>query len=197
MNKSDNKTLEQRFRFPIVLVSILIPVVVAVLFTVKLKDFGIEVEPLSFLPPIYASINGLTALLLIMGVMAIKNGNRKVHERFMTTAIACSIVFLVMYVAYHMTADSTVYGDIDGNKILDAKEKTYAGSMRSVYLFILLSHIVMSIAIIPLVLITYVRALAVRFDKHRKIAKITFPLWLYVAVTGVVVYLMISPYYAN
>ncbi len=197
MNKSDNKTLEQRFRFPIILVSILIPVAVAVLFTVKLKDFGIEVEPLSFLPPIYASINGLTALLLIMGVMAIKNGNRKVHEKFMTTAIACSVVFLVMYVAYHMTADSTVYGDIDGNKILDATEKANAGVARDVYLFILLSHIALSIIIIPLVLITYVRALAARFDKHKKIAKITFPLWLYVAVTGVVVYLMISPYYAN
>ena len=197
MNNSDNKTLEQRFRFSIILVSILIPVAVAVLFTVKLKDFGIEVEPLSFLPPIYASINGITALLLVMGVMAIKNGNRKVHERFMTTAIACSVIFLVMYVAYHMTADSTVYGDIDGNKILDAKEKEYAGSTRYVYFFILITHILLSIIIIPLVLITYVRALAARFDKHKKIAKITFPLWLYVALTGVVVYLMISPYYAN
>ena len=197
MNKSDKKTLEQRFRFPIILVSILIPVAVAVLFTVKLKDFGIEVEPLSFLPPIYAGINGLTALLLIMGVMAIKNGNQKVHERFMTAAIACSIIFLVMYIAYHMTAESTVFGDIDGNGILDAKEKEYAGSTRDVYLFILLSHILLSIIIIPLVLITYVRALAARFDKHKKIAKITFPLWLYVAVTGVVVYLMISPYYVN
>jgi putative membrane protein len=197
MNNSNKKTLEQRFRLSIILVSILIPTAVAILFTVKLKDFGIEVEPLSFLPPIYASINGLTALLLLMGVMAIKNGNKKVHERFMTTAIACSVVFLVMYVAYHMTADSTVYGDIDGNKILDATEKANAGSIRYVYLFILLSHIALSIVIIPLVLITYVRALAARFDKHRKIAKITFPLWLYVAVTGVVVYLMISPYYAN
>lgn len=197
MNKSENQTLEQRFKLPIILVSIVIPVVVAVLFSVKLKDFGIEVEPLSFLPPIYASINGLTALFLIMGVIAIKNGNRKVHERFMTTAIACSVIFLVMYVAYHMTADSTVYGDIDGNRILDSTEEINAGSMRSVYLFILLSHIALSIIIIPLVLITYVRALANRFDKHKKIAKITFPLWLYVAVTGVVVYLMISPYYVN
>jgi putative membrane protein len=197
MNNSNKKTLEQRFRLSIILVSIVIPIAVAVLFTVKLKDFGIEVEPLSFLPPIYASINGLTALLLVMGVMAIKNGNKKVHERFMTMAIACSVVFLVMYVAYHMTADSTVYGDVDGNKILDVTEKANAGSMRYVYLFILLSHIALSIVIIPLVLITYVRALAARFDRHRKIAKITFPLWLYVAVTGVVVYLMISAYYAN
>ena len=171
MNKSDNKTLEQRFRFSIILVSIVIPVAVAVLFTVKLKDFGIEVEPLSFLPPIYASINGITALLLIMGVLAIKNGNQKVHERFMTASIACSIIFLVMYIAYHMTAESTVFGDVDGNKILDAKEKGYAGSTRDVYLFILLSHILLSIIIIPLVLITYVRALAARFDKHKKIAR--------------------------
>ena len=197
MNNSNKKTLEQRFRLSIIIVSIVIPIAVAVLFTVKLKDFGIEVEPLSFLPPIYASINGLTALLLVRGVMAIKNGNKKVHERFMTMAIACSVVFLVMYVAYHMTADSTVYGDVDGNKILDATEKANAGSIRYLYLFILLSHIALSIVIIPLVLITYVRALAAQFDKHRKLAKITFPLWLYVAVTGVVVYLMISPYYAN
>ncbi len=197
MNNSNKKTLEQRFRLSIILVSILIPIAVAILFTVKLKDFGIEVEPLSFLPPIYATLNGLTALLLIMGVIAIKKGNKKRHEKLMTTAIASSVVFLVMYVAYHMTADSTVYGDIDGNKILDATEKANAGSIRYVYLFILLSHIALSIAIIPLVLITYVRALAERFDKHKKIAKITFPLWLYVAVTGVIVYLMISPYYAN
>ncbi|MFZ4680537.1 MAG: DUF420 domain-containing protein [Flavobacterium sp.] len=197
MNNSNKKTLEQRFRLSIIIVSIVIPIAVAILFTVKLKDFGIEVEPLSFLPPIYASINGLTALLLLMGVMAIKNGNKKVHERFMTMAIACSVVFLVMYVAYHMTADSTVYGDVDGNKILDVTEKANAGSIRYLYLFILLSHIALSIVIIPLVLITYVRALAAQFDKHRKLAKITFPLWLYVAVTGVVVYLMISPYYAN
>ena len=197
MSKSDNKTLEQRFKLPIILVSIIIPVVVAVLFSVKLKDFGIDVEPLSFLPPIYASINGLTAVLLVLAVTAIKNGNRKVHEQLMTTAIACSVIFLIMYVAYHMTSDSTVYGDIDGNKILDAKEKEYAGPMRTAYLLILLSHIALSVIIIPLVLITYVRALAARFDKHKKIAKITFPLWLYVAVTGVIVYLMISPYYAN
>jgi putative membrane protein len=195
MNKQVNQSLEKKFKGSIIAVSILIPVAVAILFSVKLKDFGIEVEPLSFLPPIYASINGLTALFLVMGVLAIKNGNRKVHERFMTTAIACSIVFLVMYVAYHMTAESAVYGDINADGILDATEKANAGFMRYIYLFILLSHILLSIIIIPMVLITYVRALAEQFDRHKKLAKITFPLWLYVAVTGVVVYLMISPYY--
>jgi putative membrane protein len=195
VNKQNDQSLEKKYRTSIILVSIIIPVAVAILFSVKLKDFGIEVEPLSFLPPIYATINGVTALLLVMGVLAIKNGNRKVHERFMTTAIAFSVVFLVMYVAYHMTAVSAVYGDINTDGLLDATEKTNVGSMRNVYLFILLTHILLSITIIPLVLITYVRALAERFDRHKKIAKITFPLWLYVAVTGVVVYWMISPYY--
>jgi putative membrane protein len=197
MNSQDDQTLEKKFKGSIIAVSIIIPIAVAVLFSVKLKDFGINIEPLNFLPPIYASINAATALLLIMGVLAIKNGNRKVHERIMTIAIACSVVFLVMYVAYHMSADSTKYGDINADGILDETELANAGSMRSVYFFILISHIILSIAIIPMVLFTYVRALAKRFDKHKKLAKITFPIWLYVAVTGVIVYLMISPYYAN
>ncbi|MDD5150888.1 MAG: DUF420 domain-containing protein [Flavobacterium sp.] len=177
----ENNSLEKKFSKFIVAVSILIPVVVAILFSVKLKDFGFNVEPLSFLPPIYAAINGITAIVLVAGVLAIKNGNRKLHERLMTTAIALSVSFLVMYVAYHMTSDSTKFGG--------------EGIIRYVYFFILISHIVLSIAVIPLVLITYVRALANTFDKHKKIAKITFPIWLYVAVTGVVVYLMIAPYY--
>lgn len=177
----EDNSLEKKFSKFIVIVSILIPVVVALLFSVKLKDYGFNVEPLSFLPPIYAIINGITALVLITGVLAIKNGKRKLHERLMTTAIALSVVFLVMYVAYHMTSDSTKFGG--------------EGIIRPIYFFILITHIALSIAVIPLVLITYVRALAERFDRHKKIAKITFPIWLYVAVTGVVVYLMISPYY--
>lgn len=177
----EDNSLEQKFNKFIVLVSILIPVVVALLFSVKLKDFGYIVEPLSFLPPIYATVNGITAIVLVSAVLAIKNGKRKLHEQLMTTAIALSVAFLVMYVAYHMTSESTKFGG--------------EGMIRNVYFFILISHILLSIAVIPLVLITYVRALANKFDKHKKIAKITFPIWLYVAVTGVVVYLMISPYY--
>lgn len=179
----ENRTLEQKYNKWIILVSIVIPVVVAILFGVKLKDFGYNVEPLSFLPPIYATTNGLTAVLLVAAVMAIKNGNRKLHQSLMTAAIALSLAFLVMYVAYHMTADSTKFGG--------------EGAIKAVYFFILITHIVLSIAIIPMVLITYVRALSQRFDAHKKIAKITFPIWLYVAVTGVIVYLMISPYYVH
>ncbi|WP_278019556.1 DUF420 domain-containing protein [Flavobacterium ginsengisoli] len=177
----EDNNLEKKYNKFIIAVSIVIPVVVAILFGVKLKDFGYNVEPLSMLPPIYATINGFTAVVLVVAVLAIKKGNQKLHERLMTLAIALSVAFLVMYVAYHMTSDSTKFGG--------------EGAIRYIYFFILVTHILLSIAIIPLVLITYVRALAQRFDRHRKIAKITFPLWLYVAVTGVVVYLMISPYY--
>ncbi|WP_264522728.1 DUF420 domain-containing protein [Flavobacterium sp. N502536] len=179
----EDHSLEKKYSKLIVAVSIVIPLVVAILFGVKLKDFGVNVEPLSFLPPIYATTNGITAVVLVWAVLAIKNGKRKLHERLMTFAIALSVAFLVMYVAYHMTSDSTKFGG--------------EGAIRYIYFFILVTHILLSIAIIPLVLITYVRALAKRFDRHKKIAKITFPLWLYVAVTGVVVYLMISPYYAH
>ncbi len=179
----ENSTIEKKFNKFIITVSILIPVVVAILFGVKLKDFGYNVEPLSFLPPIYATVNGITAVVLVAAVRAIKKGNRKLHERLMTTAIALSVTFLVMYVAYHMTADSTKFGG--------------EGAIRYVYFFLLISHILLSIAIIPLVLFTYVRALAEHFDRHKKLAKITFPIWLYVAVTGVIVYLMIAPYYVQ
>jgi len=179
----EQNNIEKKYNVWIIILSVAIPLVVALLFKVKLKDFGFEVKPLSFLPPIYATINGITALLLVLAVRAIKNGNRQLHERLMKTAIACSVAFLGMYVAYHMTSLETKYGG--------------EGIMRGIYFFILITHITLSITIIPLVLITYVRALAERFDRHKKIAKITFPLWLYVAVTGVIVYLMISPYYVQ
>ncbi len=173
--------LEQKYKKWIVLLSVAIPLVVALLFGVNLKKLGYDVEPLTFLPPIYATINGITALLLIFAVVAVKRGNIVLHQLLMKIAIGCSVAFLAMYVAYHMTSDSTVFGG--------------EGAIKYLYYFILVTHIVLSVVIIPLVLITYVRALAQVFDKHKKIAKITFPIWLYVAITGVIVYLMISPYY--
>lgn len=188
---------EQKYNKWIVVLSVAIPLVVAVLFKVKLRDFGFDVAPLSFLPPIYATINGITAVLLIAAVLAVKSGKRALHERLMRTAIACSVVFLGMYVAYHMTSDSTVFGDVDHNGILDAEEALVVGKSRLLYLIILLTHIALSVVIIPFVLITYVRAISNSFERHKKIAIITFPMWLYVAITGVIVYLMISPYYAH
>ena len=172
---------EKKYNKWIVALSIIIPVAVAALFGVNLRTLGFDVEPLTFLPPIYATVNGLTALVLIIAVVAIKNKNRKLHERLMKFAITLSIAFLIMYVAYHMTSDSTKFGG--------------EGFIKYIYYFILITHILLSIIIIPFVLITYVRAITNNIERHKKIAKITFPLWLYVAVTGVVVYLMTSPYY--
>ncbi|MBC7523781.1 MAG: DUF420 domain-containing protein [Flavobacterium sp.] len=193
----ENTTIETKLKTPIIFVSILIPVAVALLFSIRLKDFGIIIEPLSFLPPIYASINALTALLLIAGVLSIKNKNKALHQKLMTSAIACSVVFLVMYVAYHMSAEATIFGDINHNGVLEIAEKNSVSSLRIIYLLLLISHISLSIIIIPFVLFTYSRALSEDFIRHKKLARITFPMWLYVAVTGVIVYLMISPYYAN
>ena len=170
---------EKKVKVWITVLSIAVPVVVAILFGYKIP----EATPLNFLPPIYASINGLTALLLILAVMAIKNGKQQLHQKLMTSCIVLSVLFLVMYVAYHMTSDSTPFGG--------------EGGIRYVYFFILISHIVLSIAVIPLVLITYSKSYLKDFKAHKAWAKYTFPIWLYVAITGVVVYLMISPYYVS
>ncbi|PJA07446.1 MAG: DUF420 domain-containing protein [Flavobacteriales bacterium CG_4_10_14_0_2_um_filter_32_8] len=168
---------DKKYKSLIIFISIILPLVVAVLFVVRIPN----VAPLTFLPPIYASINGLTAILLILAVVAIKKGNRVLHQRLMKTNLVLSVLFLLMYIAYHMTSNPTPYGGTDNIKFL--------------YFFILISHILLSIAIIPLVLITTVRAFSEQFDQHKKIAKITFPMWLYVAISGVVVYWMIAPYY--
>lgn len=167
---------EKKYNKLIIVLSVVIPLAVAILFGVK-----IDLELPVFLPPIYATINALTALVLILAVVQIKKGNRQTHEKLMKFAIALSVVFLVLYVLYHMTSDSTTYGG--------------EGAIKYVYYFILITHILLSIAVIPFVLITFVRGITNSIEKHKKIAKITFPLWLYVAVTGVIVYIMISPYY--
>lgn len=174
----ESNSKETKYRNLIIALSVIIPIAVAVLFQVRIPGYD-----LTFLPPIYAGINGLTALLLIIAVIAINNGKRKLHERLMKVNIGLSALFLVLYVAYHITSETTPYGG--------------SGFMKGFYLTILSSHIILSIAVIPLVLFTFVRALSERFDKHRKLAKITFPIWLYVAVTGVLVYIMISPYYPH
>lgn len=164
------------YRKLIIAISVIVPLAIALLFGIKIPGYDF-----SFLPPIYATINGITAVLLMAAVVMIKNGNRKAHERLMKTNIFLSASFLVMYVLYHMTSESTPYGG--------------EGVLRYVYFFILISHILLSVGVIPLVLFTYVRALTGRFEAHKKLARYTFPVWLYVAVTGVIVYLMIRPYY--
>ncbi len=174
---SDKLDPEIKHRKLITVVSITVPLVVAALFVIRIPNVG----PFLFLPPIYASINALTAVLLVVAVLAIKNGKRKLHEGLMKTCMFLTSSFLVMYIIYHMTSDSTPYGG--------------DGAMRYVYFIILISHILLSVLVLPLVLITFSRGISGAFQKHKKIARFAFPIWLYVAVTGVVVYLMISPYY--
>ncbi len=177
----NNSLPEKKYNKFITAVSILIPVAVAFLLTVRLKDFGINVQPLPFLPAIYATINGITGVVLVAAVVAIKNRNKALHQKLMTFAIVLSVLFLLLYIAYHLTTEATKFGGV--------------GGIRIIYFFLLISHILLSIITIPMVLISYVRALSERFDEHKKIAKITFPIWLYVTISGVLVYLMISPYY--
>lgn len=172
---------EKKYKGLIWTLSIVVPLAVAALFGINLRRMGFDIEPLSFLPPIYATINGLTAVVLVIAVSAIKRGNAKLHERLIKLCMLFSSLFLVMYLAYHMTSDSTPYGG--------------EGAIRSFYFFILITHIILSIVIIPLVLFTFVRGIAGAYERHKRLARITYPLWLYVAVSGVVVYLMISPYY--
>lgn len=169
-------TVSKKYNKWIVILSIAIPLVVAILFSVK-----IDVQLPVFLPPIYATINAFTAIILLTAFWAIKNKKVKLHEKLMKTAIIFSVVFLVLYVAYHMTSDSTKFGG--------------EGIIKMVYFVILISHILLSVLVIPFVLITFVRGITNQVELHKKIARFTFPLWLYVAVTGVVVYVMISPYY--
>lgn len=188
----ENNDIEKKYKPWIILLSVLIPGAVAGLFFVKIE--GVD---LSFLPHFYAVINGLTAVVLIMAVMAIKSQFVTFHQRMMQLAIVLSLIFLVSYVAYHMTSETVIYGDVNHDGILDEQELAAVSGSRMVYFIILLSHILLSIAVVPLVLFTYLKAWAHKFEQHKKMARITFPIWLYVAVTGVVVYIMISPYYES
>ena len=172
----EDKAEKNKYSIWIKIISVAIPLVVAILFNVRI-DYELPI----FLPPIYATINALTSVLLVLALMAIKSKKIQLHQRLMQTCIFLSLVFLVMYIAYHMTTDPTPFGG--------------EGYVKILYFFILISHILLSIALIPLVLISYVRAFQKEFPSHKKISKITFPIWLYVAVTGVIVYLMIDPYY--
>ena len=178
----------------IIIVSIAIPLAVAFLILVPTAkvDFGFNTH---ILPLFHAILNSSTAILLIASLYFIKNGQVRAHKTANLTAVVLSTVFLVSYVIYHASNPSTRFGDLDHDGLLSETEKQQAGVARYVYYFILSTHIILSGIIIPFVLFTLQRAYQEKFDKHRRLAKITWPMWLYVAVTGVVVYVMISPYY--
>lgn len=176
--------------------SIAIPVVVAVLLFVpqtgKLGDIDV-----SILPHINAVLNSATAISLVVGFYFIKQKNIKAHRASMLSALLLSSLFLVSYVLYHFQAPSTYFGDVNGDKILSEAEKAAVGGLRYFYLVLLLTHILLATTIVPMALFSIFYGLTNQIEKHKKVSKFTFPVWLYVAVSGVIVYLMISPYYSN
>jgi len=181
---------DKKIKRTINLLSIAIPLAVAALFRIKVE--GVD---LSFLPPVYATINGLTALTLISALIAIKKGKVEIHRKLMTTSISLSVLFLLGYVAYHMTSDPTIYGDVDGDGKLDFLEAQSVESSAMIYYFLLISHILLSVMVIPLVLFSFFFAWKGDFERHKKWVNFSYPIWLYVAISGVIVFLFISPFY--
>lgn len=177
--------------------SIAIPVVVAVLIFAPEKIEGAG-DWVYILPHLNATFNSITTVVLLLGLYFIKRKNIVAHKSMMSIAFTLGSLFLVSYVIYHATADSTVYGDIDGNGVLDEAEKTSKLMFwRGFYMGILLTHILLAAIVVPFVLFAFYYALTDKIEKHKKIVKWTFPIWLYVSITGVVVYAMVSQYYIN
>lgn len=162
----------------IIIISVAVPALIAFLFYSPVVHLKIDV---SFLPKLHAMLNSCVFLLLLAGYYNIRHRNIRRHKYCMIAAFSLSVLFFISYVLYHAATESTKYGG--------------EGFIRYIYYFILLTHIVLAALVLPLILITLSRALTQKFDKHKRIARITLPIWLYVSLTGVIVYFMISPYY--
>ena len=180
----------------IIILSIIVPIVVALLML--FPDF-LHVESNHFdfssLPFFHAVLNASAAILIFNGFVLIKNKQTKAHKISMITAFILSAIFLVSYVASKLSNDPVLFGDLDGNGMLSTNERLEAGFWRYIYYFILISHIIFSTIILPLALFSIYRGLTGEFVKHRKIVKWTFPIWMYVTITGVLVYIFMVPYY--
>jgi putative membrane protein len=148
-----------------------------------------------FLPKLNAILNGSCSVLLVVSLFFIKRKVIAIHKALNIVAFCLSAVFLLSYVLFHYLAPQTVFGDLNGDGVLDAMEKSAVGGVRTVYLIILFTHIILAAIVLPLVLLSFNSGLQMQVEKHRKLVRWTFPIWLYVTVTGVVVYILISPYY--
>ncbi|HEX2608632.1 MAG TPA: DUF420 domain-containing protein [Flavisolibacter sp.] len=184
---------DKKARIIIFLFSAVVFVIVSILGKYKLK------VDLPFDEHIFAKanafINTIVAVLLIAGIVSAKKGNYNTHRNIMLTAMLLSVLFLVSYIAHHLLSGEAIYGDLNGDGKLSAIERAQAGSLRMVYIPLLITHIILAGLVLPFILFTAYRGLINENAKHRKLAKITWPMWFYVAVTGPVVYLLISPYY--
>lgn len=184
---------DKRAKIFIWAVSIIVFTVITILARVKL-DVDLGFDPHLFAAT-NAVLNSCVTVLLIAGLWTVKRKNYRLHRQLMFAAIILSLLFLLSYICHHLFTGDTKYGDLDHNGTVSEDEKTLAGPVRMVYYFILLTHIPLAGIILPFILFTAYRSLTGEYEKHKKLARITWPVWLYVAITGVVVYLMISPYY--
>lgn len=174
-------------------ISVVVPLVVAFLiFMPSRLEAGSWVKTL---PHLNAVINSATALLLLAGLYFIRKRNIELHRAVMLAAFTLGALFLVSYIIYHASVPSVVFGDMDGDGLLSEAEKNALGASRGIYLFVLLSHIALSFVVVPFVLMALFFALKGQNARHRKVVKFAYPVWLYVSITGVIVYLMINPYY--
>lgn len=192
MEITQNETRNLRI---IGVLSVAIPVVVAILLFMPVR-LNLGADWVYMLPGLNAVVNSATAIALIVGFVFIKQKKIQYHKTAMLAAFGLGCVFLVSYVIYHASVESVKFGDLNSDGVLSQAELLKIGIMRNVYLGILLSHILLAAIVVPFVLLAFYYALSNRIEKHRKIVKITLPVWLYVSVTGVVVYFLISPYYS-
>jgi putative membrane protein len=192
MGSGINLQLEKRLNIAAYIVSAVVLLIVGAMRSLPKLNLGID---FSFLPPVHAVLNGTAAICLLFALYFIKQKNVMAHRRMIYAALGCSALFLLCYVLYHSTTPEIKYGDSDHNGVVDAAEIAAVGGMRIVYLIVLLTHITLAALILPFILLTFNRAFTNQFDRHKKMARWVYPLWLYVAVTGPVCYLMLKPYY--
>ncbi|RMG87510.1 MAG: DUF420 domain-containing protein [Bacteroidetes bacterium] len=186
-----NLELAKKLNIGAWIVTVIVLLLVGMMRRIKL-DLGID---FSFLPAVYSTLNALTAVLLALAFWHIKNKRVEQHRRLMYAAVLASLFFLLGYVLYHITTPETIFGDVNGDRILDDAERLAVGSWRTVYLVILATHVVLAAVIFPFILFTFIRGYTGQVERHRKMARWVFPIWFYVAVTGPILYWMLSPYY--
>ncbi len=193
MLKASIKKNDKNAKWLIAIFSIVVFSAVVILTKVKLElDLGFNVHVFA---TANAMINATIALLLVAALVAVKNKKYLLHKRIMIAALGLSILFLISYILHHLLAGEAKFGDADHDGLVSDAEKLTVGGMRMVYFIILITHIFLAAIILPFILFTAYRALTGEYPMHKKLARITWPLWFYVAVTGPVVYWMISPYY--
>jgi len=194
-NLQPNRALEKKMNYLAVVISI---VVLALVGMMRRPEFKIKTDiDFSFLPPFHSTLNALAAVALIAALYFIKNKNMKAHRNAIYAAMVLSGMFLLSYVVYHFTNDAVKFGDANFDGVVDDAEKAAVGSMRTIYLLLLITHVTLAGVILPFILVTFNRAFTNQFDRHKKIARYVFPLWLYVAITGPICYLMLRPFYPH